>query len=97
MASGSAAVNLRLDQRVSIQQLPYTSSKVFLYFNYEEFKDAVNRFCTGERNNPFNPSEELIQHIWEYTNGHPGATTAILEILKNYEVSIALNIRLNPN
>jgi hypothetical protein len=39
--TGSAPVQFRPDQRISIQSLPYTNLKVSLYFNREEFNDAV--------------------------------------------------------
>jgi hypothetical protein len=39
--------------------------------------------------NHFIPSEELMQHIWELTNGHPGGVSAVLEILIHSKVSIS--------
>jgi len=85
--SGSAPVQFRTDQRVSIQSFPYTNPMVSLYFNREEFNDAVARLCKNDRDR-FIPSEELMQHIWELTNGHPSGVRAILEILIHSEVSI---------
>jgi hypothetical protein len=86
---GSAPVQFRPDQRVSIQPLPYASPKVSLYFNREEFDDVVTRFSKKDDRNRFIPSEELMQHIWELTNGHPGGVRAIIEILIHSEVSIS--------
>ena len=90
--SGSAPVQFRPDQRVSIQALPYTNPNVSLYFSREEFSDAVARLCKKYRSddgNDFIPSEELMQHIWELTNGHPGGVIALLEILIHSKVSIS--------
>jgi len=85
---GSAPVQFRPDQRISIQSLSYTNPKVSLYFNREEFNDAVARLCKGDRNG-FIPSKELMQHIWELTNGHPGAVRAVMEVLIHSKVSIS--------
>ena len=85
--SGSAPVRLRYDQRVSIQALPYTNPQVSLYFNRDEFEDAVARLLSDSDRNRFVPSEELKQYIWELTNGHPGAVRAVFEILMNPKVS----------
>jgi hypothetical protein len=85
---GSAPVQFRPDQRISIQLLPYTNPKVSLYFNREEFNDAVARLCKEDRNS-FILSKELMQHIWELTSGHPGAVRAVMEMLIHSEVSIS--------
>jgi len=85
---GSAPVQFRPDQRISIRSLSYTDRKVSLYFNYEEFNDTVARLCKGNRNG-FIPSKELKQHIWELTNGHPGAVRAVMEMLIHSDVSIS--------
>jgi hypothetical protein len=90
--SGSHPVQFRPDQRVSIQALPYTNPNVSLYFGREEFSDAVARLCKKYRNedgNRFIPSEELMQHIWELTNGHPGGVSTVLGILIHSKVSIS--------
>ena len=90
--SGSAPVQFRPDQRVSIQALPYTNPNVSLYFSREEFSDAVARLCKKYRSddgNDFIPSEELMQHIWELTNGHPGGVSAVVETLIHSTVSIS--------
>ena len=85
---GSDPVLFRPDQMVSIRSLPYTNQKVSLYFNREEFNDAIARFCESQDGNRFIPSDDLIQYIWDFTNGHPGAARAVMEILIHSEVSI---------
>lgn len=91
-SGGSAPVELTTDQRVSIQRLSYTNSSVSLYFTRDEFDDVIARSCryySEQDGNPFLPSLELLQYIWEFTNGHPGGVRAVLDMLIQSEVSIS--------
>lgn len=53
-----------------------------LLFSRDEFDDLVSRCCKsyGEKQ-PFSPSGELVDYIWEVTQGHAGAIVGIISIL----------------
>jgi len=75
------------EQRVSIRPLYRNNPNISLYFTPAEFDEVVARICGLYANQqPFNPSPELIEHIWELCNGHPGGTVTILEALIHSEV-----------
>jgi hypothetical protein len=78
------------EQRVSIRPLYRNNPNISLYFTRPEFDDIVARICVSYANQqPFNPSPELIEHIWELCNGHPGGTVTILNTLIHSEVCFA--------
>jgi hypothetical protein len=88
--SGSAPVHFTTDQRVSIRRLSQTNSNVSLYFTYDEFDDVIERlrkYCLDSESNSFRLSPELVEYIWEFTNGHPGGLRAVLDMLVQSEVS----------
>ena len=90
-SGGSAPVEFDTTQRVSIRPLPYTNPKVSLYFTFDELKDVAERSCryySEKDGDPFHLSQELLEYIWEFTNGHPGAVRVVIDMLVNSEVSI---------
>ncbi|MCJ1237006.1 hypothetical protein MMC14_004990 [Varicellaria rhodocarpa] len=76
---------LRADQRITLQPsavpLPtYTPTpKLCLYFNKIEYDDLLQR--VQQHKYPLLLSEELKDHIWDMTSGHPGAAKAFLLVL----------------
>ena len=91
-SGGSASVELSAAQRVFIRPLSYTNPSVSIYFTRDEFNDAVARSCkyhSEKEGNPFLLSPELLQFVWEFTNGHPGGVRAVLDTLIQSEVSIS--------
>jgi hypothetical protein len=87
---GSPPIELSTNQRVSIRPLSDNNQKVSLYFTRPEFNDIVTRVCkySGKNGQPFRPSSELLDYIWEFSNGHPAGTRVVLDALINSEVSI---------
>jgi hypothetical protein len=87
---GSPPMELSADQRVSIRPLHHNNQKISLYFTRPEFNDVVARVCnrSGENGQPFRPSPELLEYVWEFSNGHPGGTRVVLDALINSKVSI---------
>jgi energy-coupling factor transporter ATP-binding protein EcfA2 len=88
--AGSPPMELTTNQRVSIRPLSNNNQKVSLYFTHPEFDDVVTRVCkhSGDNRQPFRPSPELLDFIWEFSNGHPAGTRVVLDTLINSEVSI---------
>lgn len=58
-------------------------------FSRGKFDDLVSRRCKsyGEKQ-PFLPSGELVEYIWEVTQGHAGAIVGVISILDEASVSI---------
>jgi hypothetical protein len=86
---GSPQSLLTPNQRVSIRPLSDNNQKVSLYFTRPEFDDVVARVrkLSGKTGQPFNPSPELLDHVWEFSNGHPAGVRVVLDGLINSEVS----------
>ncbi|KAN0084838.1 hypothetical protein V8E54_001305 [Elaphomyces granulatus] len=76
-------IKFNKDQRVSICR-SQGSHDIGLFFTHDEFKDVVKRVCkqSGEHGEPFLPSQELVEYIWEFTNGHPAGLRTILDGLQ---------------
>ncbi|KAI9652428.1 MAG: hypothetical protein M1829_001650 [Trizodia sp. TS-e1964] len=70
---GSAPVQLRASQRVSVRPLAENNQSVFLYFTRAEYDDVLQR--------PFLLAKDLRDYIWELSAGHPGAVRAIIKSL----------------
>jgi hypothetical protein len=89
---GSAPIHLTAQQRVSIRPLSKNNTNVSLYFTRSEFDDVVARVCkyNDKDGQPFLPSSELVDYVWEFTNGHPGGTRAVLDALIHSEVSFLI-------
>jgi hypothetical protein len=87
---GSPSIELTANQRVSIRPLFDNSKEVSLYFTRPEFDDVVARVCKrcSENGQPFRPSPELQDYVWEFSNGHPSGTRVILDALINSEVGV---------
>jgi len=95
----SAPTYLSPAQRVSIRPLSENNPKVSLYFTRAEFDDLVDRICNFYKvgGQPFDPSPELVDYIWEFLNGHPGGTRTVLEALVHSGVSCAFLVRIPSN
>jgi hypothetical protein len=73
---------------VSVRPLFDNNPDVSLYFSRQEFDDVVRRVRNyhSADGQPFIPSSELVDYIWEFSNGHPGGVHALLDFLINLEV-----------
>ena len=87
---GSPPLELTANQRVSIRPLSDNNREVSLYFTRPEFDDVVARVykCSNKDEQPFCPSPELLDCVWEFSNGHPAGTRVVLDALINSKVSI---------
>jgi len=87
---GSPPMQLSANQRVSIRPLTDNNQQVSLYFTRPEFDNVVARVCkhSGQNVQPFDPSAELLDYIWEFSNGHPAGTRVVLDALIDSEVSV---------
>jgi hypothetical protein len=88
-----ALVSFQPSQRVSIRCTPQNPN-LGLFFNRAEFDDVVQRVCKsyGQHGQAFHPSPELVDYVWEITNGHPAGVHAVLDYLA--EVSIDYHFHL---
>jgi hypothetical protein len=86
---GGTPLQLSTNQRVSIRPLSENNKEVSLYFTRPEFDDVVARVCrcSSKDRQPFRPSPELLDYVWEFSNGHPAGTRVVLDALINSEVS----------
>lgn len=89
---GSAPIQLSPQQRVSVRPLFENNQDVSMYFTRSEFNDVVARVCKfhNKDGQPFLPSSELLDYLWEFTNGHPGGTRAVLDALIHSDVSFSI-------
>ena len=87
---GPPPIELSTDQRASIRSLSHNNKNFSLYFTHPEFDDVAARVCkaSNEHEQPFRPSPELLEYVWEFFNGHPGGTRAVLDIMINSEVGV---------
>jgi hypothetical protein len=59
------------------------SADYAILFSLTEFSDVVARVCRSysQHGIAFRLSSELIDYIWELTNGHPARVRAVLDEL----------------
>lgn len=87
-AKGSPPVELTSQQRISVRSLFDNNPDVSLYFSRQEFDDVVRRVCHHQsaHGQLFLPTSELVDYVWEFSNGHPGGVRALLGFLIKLEV-----------
>lgn len=67
-------------QRVSLKRSVETDFCIL--FSRDGFADVVVRCCKSYgQTQPFSPSDELVEYIWQITQGHAAAVVAVLTIL----------------
>ena len=72
-------------QRMSIRPIQNNNMQLSIFFTQEEFVDLIaltTKRC-GSCGQPFQLSPDCVDHLWLYSNGHPGGIVALLEVLKN--------------
>ena len=77
------------EQRISIRRSSQ-NPELALFFSRAEFDDVVERVCKyhSRHGQAFLPSPNLVDYVWEITNGHPAGVRAVLDELASSEVSI---------
>jgi hypothetical protein len=74
-------IHFGASQRISITPSPFVENgSVCLFYNREEFEDVISRKCA----NPtckFTLDPAATEYLYSITNGHPGATDALLWFL----------------
>lgn len=75
-----------VEQRMSIRPLTRNNIQFSIFFNRQEFEDVIRlmRNQSGVGGQPF----IFVEHLWLYSNGHPGGIMALLNVLMNAPVSI---------
>jgi hypothetical protein len=78
---GSTPIQFGPSQRISITASRFTENgRVCLFYNQEEFEDVVSRRCS-DPTNKFKLDPVTRKYLYSITNGHPGATTALLKFI----------------
>jgi len=68
-------------QRISITASRFVENgRVCLFYNREEFEDVVSRKCSHPTNK-FELDSAARDYLYSITNGHPGATDALLTFI----------------
>src|SRR3954454_21423099 len=68
-------------QRISITASHFTGNgHVCLFYNQEEFEDVVSRRCS-DPTSKFELDPAARAYLYGITNGHPGATDALLNFI----------------
>ncbi|KAH8423892.1 uncharacterized protein LDX57_001644 [Aspergillus melleus] len=85
-SDAQASLYLEPSQRVSlIEQPDPESSDICLFYNEEEFEDAVNRICSRS-GTALDMDPSARAYLYSMTKGQPGAVEAVVSyVLKNYE------------
>jgi hypothetical protein len=83
----STPVHFGASQRISITATAFV--EVCLFYNPEEFEDVVTRICSDPtRSFALDPATR--EYLYSITNGHPGATDALLYFI--FEVCISCSM-----
>jgi hypothetical protein len=83
----STLVHIGASQRISITTTAFV--EVCLFYNLEEFEDVVSRICSDPtRSFALDPATR--EYLYSITNGHPGATNALLYFI--FEVCISCSM-----
>jgi hypothetical protein len=78
---GSTPIQFGPSQRISITASRFAENgRVCLFYSREEFEDVVNRRCS-DPTNKFELDSAARKYLYSITNGHPGATDALLTFI----------------
>lgn len=77
-----------IEQRMSIRPLSSSNMELSIFFTRPEFEDFIRLMTndTGLAGQPFILSADSIEHLWLYSNGHPGGIKALLSFLIDAKV-----------
>ena len=76
-------------QRMSIiRPLQANNTQLSVFFTREEFEDVIALMSkkSGFCGQPFRLSPDCVDHLWLYSNGHPGDMVALLNMLMDHPV-----------
>ena len=76
--SKTTPIHIGPSQRISITASRFAS--VCLFYSREEFEDVVNRRCSNPTSK-FELDPAAREYLYSITNGHPGATDALLDFI----------------
>ena len=78
---GSTPIQFGHKQRVSITPSLFAENgQICLFYSQEEFEDVVNRACS-DPTRTFALDPAAREYLYSISNGHPGATNALLEFI----------------
>lgn len=87
-ASRNTPPVLRAEIRVSlVPSMCLGAPQISLFYKFAEFTDVVARFSMA-RNLEFKIEDDLKNHIYSMTNGHPGMIRSVLEFLETVRAII---------
>lgn len=74
-------------QRISIR--PSHASDISVFLTYAEHLDVVERVKAYELRfgQCFLPDSDVVEYVWQITNGHPSGVRVMLEFLATSEVA----------
>ncbi|KAA8895773.1 hypothetical protein FN846DRAFT_817875 [Sphaerosporella brunnea] len=75
--------HLKAEQRVSMRPLPDNNPAVSLYLTRSEFSEVVLRAKTNAEGLHFSVSKKVEDFLFDVSAGHPGCTSALLEVLQH--------------
>ena len=78
---GSTPIHFGARQRISITPSSFADNgRVCLFYSQQEFEDVVSRTCSNPTRT-FDLDPAAREYLYSITNGHPGATTALLQFI----------------
>lgn len=93
-AQSTTPIILTDEQRISIR--PTRDSDPSVFFTYSEYLDVVERIKANKAqfDQKFLPDSDVVDYVWQITNGHPSGVQATFEFLASTTVSITLDFRI---
>ena len=78
---GSTPIHFGAQQRISIVPSSFAKNgPVCLFYSQQEFEDVVSRTCSNPTGT-FTLEPAACEYLYSITNGHPGATSALLTFI----------------
>lgn len=86
-------MHFAIEHQMSIRPLASNNMQLSIFFTRQESGDVIIlvRNKSGVRGQPFILSTGLSEHLWLHSNGHPGGTMALLNLLMDTPVLIGRN------
>lgn len=85
-------------QRMSTRPLETSKTQLSIFFTREEFENVIALISnqSGLQGQPFRLTTDCIDHLWLFSNGHPGGIVALLKVLMDDPVFVGGKSYRNP-
>jgi len=84
-------------QRVSIIASPFADNGgICLFYNWDEFEDVVSKICSNPTST-FALDPDAREYLYSITNGHPGATDALVKFIFRVCMSCSIYWSMTAN